>query len=89
MEVRRIGVETGDDLGAAITDVSDSGAGFRLAHAVLPGEELEITIIRVTTRKTIQMSAVARWCRPLGGGRFAAGVEFRQRLTASELAALV
>lgn len=65
------------------------GAGVRLSAPAVLGESLDIQITLADGTTTGMIQAEVRWCRPLGGGLFTAGIEFTRRLTLNELAGLV
>jgi hypothetical protein len=88
-DVRRPGAEADADLGAALADVSADGASVRLTGPALIGDELDIAPVRADGRIAARVRAEVRWCRPIGGGLFAAGVGFRRRITLTELAEVV
>lgn len=69
--------------------MSADGASVRLTAPVLPGDKLAIGLGRADGRVVTRLEAVVRWCRPLGGGLFAVGLEFDRPLTLTELAHLV
>jgi hypothetical protein len=87
--VRRVAAKIGENLGARLNDVSVDGAGVRLMAPVSVGERIELTVLRATDRETARVKATARWCKPIGGGLFAAGVAFERPLTETEYAHLV
>jgi hypothetical protein len=88
-DVRRVSAETGENLGVALTSIAADGAGVRLSAAVIGGEELVVVLIRPDGRPLTPVRGVAQWCRPLGGGQFAAGLGFTRRLGLTELADLI
>ena len=79
----------GDDLGAALADVSADEAGVRLTDAVVVGEELAAALVLPGGRVAARATGRVRWCRPLGAGLFAAGLEFHRPLARAEMADLV
>jgi hypothetical protein len=81
--------ETGENLGLALTSLAADGAGVRLSAAVVAGEEVVVVAIRPDGRPLAPIRAVSQWCRPLGGGQFAAGLGFTRRLGLTELADLI
>jgi hypothetical protein len=88
-DVRRVGSAVGDDLAAGLTEVAPDGAVVRLTVAVSVGEELAICLVRPDGRLTARLTATVRWCRPIGGGLYAAGLRFDRGLRSTELAGLV
>lgn len=87
-DVRRAGAVIGDDLGAGLVDVAADGAGVRLTAPVAVGEAVRVSLLRRDGRVAAQVPAVVQWCRPVGGGLFAAGLWFDRRLGLTELADL-
>jgi hypothetical protein len=70
-------------------NISAEGVGIRLTVSVLPSDELQVTIFRADGSSIVRALGVVRWCRPMGGGLFAAGLLFPRRLTLTELAEFV
>lgn len=89
VEVRRLHVDPGDDLGRGLTTLGADGAGVRLSATVAAGDELAVVLIRSDGRPVAPVRAAVQWCRPLGGGLFTAGLGFDRRLGLAELADLV
>jgi len=57
--------------------------------SVLPGDELQVTICRPNGSLVLSALGEVRWCRPMGGGLFMAGLRLTRHLTPSQLAELV
>jgi hypothetical protein len=70
-------------------NISAEGVGIRLTVSVLPGDELQVTIYRTNGSSIVRALGVVRWCKPMGGGLFAAGLQFARRLALTELAEVV
>jgi hypothetical protein len=88
-DVRRAGDRYGAELGAGLVDVGADGASVRLTAQAGPGERVEVGLVTADGRRTVTRAAEVRWCRPLGGGLFAAGLAFDRPLGLAELVALV
>ena len=88
-DVRRAGPDLGPDLGSGLADLSSGGACVRLTAPVLSGDALAVALSRADGRLVARLTAEVRWCRPLGGGLFAVGLEFERPLSPTELAHLV
>jgi hypothetical protein len=78
-----------DDIGAGLTTVGSDAAGVRLSAAVTVGAELKVVLVRTDGRPQPPIGAIVQWCRPLGGGLFAVGLQFDRRLGLAELADLI
>jgi hypothetical protein len=88
-DVRRVGEVIGDDLGAGLADVSEDGAGVRLTAPVTVGETLQVCLLRRDGHLAAKLRGRVHWCRPIGGGLYAAGLGFDQPLGLSQLAGLI
>jgi hypothetical protein len=88
-EVRRAAAADGADLGAGLTDVSADGAGVRLTAPAAVGEPLDVGLVRPDGQPAARTRAAVLWCRPIGGGLYAAGLAFDRRLGLTELADLI
>jgi hypothetical protein len=88
-EVRRLSAEEGFDFCAGLADLSADGARVRLTAPVMTGERLVVGLVHVGGREVAHVPGQVRWSRPLGGGLFAAGLEFDRPLTRVEMANLV
>lgn len=86
-DVRRPGLD--EDLAVGLVDVSADGGCVRVTAPFLPGDELEVALVRADGRVVARVPAEVRWCRPIGGGLFAAGLAFRRPLGLTELAEVV
>ena len=84
----RADVKGGPNLGAGLENLGAEGACVRLTAQVFVDDVLDIEFF-LANEKSIKVRSKVRWCRPIGGALFAAGVEFDRRLTLSELANLV
>lgn len=84
-----MGSDAAVDPAAVLVNLGADGAGVRLSAPAVLGESLEIQITLVDGTTTGVIRAEVRWCRPLGGGLFTAGIEFARKLTLNELAGLV
>jgi hypothetical protein len=89
IDVLRMGTDATTDPGAGLVNLGADGAGVRLSAPAVLGESLDIQITLADGTTTGMIQAEVRWCRPLGGGLFTAGIEFTRRLTLNELAGLV
>lgn len=89
VDVRRVSAVPGPNLATGIADASAEGAGIRLVVEVVPGEELDMSLLRADSSHLADLRGRVGWCRPIGGGRFAVGLQFSRALKGSELAELV
>jgi hypothetical protein len=55
----------------------------------MTGEQLVVGLIQSDGEAVARVPAHVRWSRPLGGGLFAAGLEFERPLTRAEMADLI
>ena len=88
LDVRRVCSEYEPNLAQKLLNVSAEGIGIRLTVPVLPGDELQVNVCRADGSSLVKGLGEVRWCRPIGGGLFAAGLRLVRRLTLTELAEL-
>jgi hypothetical protein len=55
----------------------------------MTGERLVVGFVHSDAEAVARVPAHVRWSRPLGGGLFAAGLEFERPLTRAELTDLI
>jgi hypothetical protein len=89
LDLRRTCSNSEPNLATSLLNISAEGIGARLTVSVLPGDELQVTICRANGSSIVRLLGEVRWCRPMGGGLFAAGLLLSRRLTFAELAKLV
>jgi hypothetical protein len=89
LDVRRVCSDSEPNLATALLDVSAEGVGIRLTVSVVVGDELQVTICRTDGSSIVRSLGEVRWCRPIGGGLFAAGVRLVRRIALTELSELV
>jgi hypothetical protein len=88
-EVRRVGSARNPDLGAGLVDVSEDGACVRLTAPMESGEEVLVGLRPKGGRRGLRLRAEIRWCRPVGGGLYLAGLRLSRQLAEAEIAHLV
>jgi hypothetical protein len=86
-EVRRL-ADMSVDLGAGLANLSEEGACVRVTVPMATGEKVELRLRRAGARRRLKVEAEIRWCRPLGGGLYIAGVRLARHLTPAEVADL-
>jgi hypothetical protein len=88
-EVRRASPGREPDLGVGLVDVSADGVCVRLTAPMETGEGVLIGLRPKGGRRLLRLRAEIRWCRPVGGGLYLAGLRLARPLTAAEVAHLV
>src|SRR5436309_1737335 len=80
IECRKGSYGLGPNLGAAVLDVSDTGARLIVLEGFNLAAEVELQIMSYGINKPIKRLAVIRWQVTLADGRFCIGAEFLKRL---------
>ena len=80
VECRKGSSGFGNNLVAAVLDVSDTGARLVLTEAVEPRAEVEIIIAGYGLKDPIKRIGTIRWLVKMENGQFCIGVEFQKRL---------
>jgi hypothetical protein len=88
-EVRRVTTGREADLGAGLVDVSTDGACVRLTAPLEAGDVVTVGLRPKGGRRALRLRAEVRWCRPIGGGLYLAGLHLARPLTPSEVSHLV
>jgi len=85
--IHRADLKGGIDLGVGLENLGVDGACVRLTTQVFVDDVLDLDFF-LPNGNSVKVRSDVRWCRPQGGARFVAGVEFQCRLTQIELANL-
>jgi hypothetical protein len=70
----------GQDLVAAVIDLSQTGAGLILRETIPLGQEAQLEILGSAMGRPIKVIADVVWCCADSDGRFRAGLHFRKPL---------
>lgn len=79
----------GTSLAVGLSAVGPGAAGVRLSAPAAVGDAFDVVLVRADGRPLPLVRGLVQWCRPLGGGMYAAGLEFDRQLGPAELADLV
>lgn len=80
---------SGDNLGAAVQDVSRTGICVQLRYPVGPGDLLVLSAFSGEPDSEICLQARVRWARGTASGSWRLGCEFERAITQAELETLI
>jgi hypothetical protein len=85
IQLRRRAAGSIPDLFGALADVSANGLGVRLESPADEGDRIEATMRAPSAARPVVVTGEVRWCRPVAGHRYLAGIYLDRPLTAAEL----